>query len=413
MESDDIKFMKEAIKWSNGCQPVKESIPKVGAIIAVGKEAIGRGRRGTGQEGDDEHAEWNALQQVKDASLLPKATLYTTLEPCTKEVRSKPLESCTELILQHEIRRVFIGILDPNQGVTGKGLWQLQDSGIEVNLFPHELAQQLRANNAAFIRSQQTLGASIIMPNDGDELRTYETGGKHIIRFKCLNPLTVDTYLFTYRNGLYWPQPGPFRHIDGRIWEVDAYFGTTGEHVLQLVTANDLGNVLIRYYRLIVEQNLLRRRKLRDKIDLSDLGDVYPGIQMNGLQKGLRLEASVRIIVAYKVNILAADAAPRTIKRGKTLKLTYEIESSENVAKGIWLGSSFEDKTGKLFYNTKEDKPVALAKGKASYNRNFTISKDAPLGEHMLRVNVWRGVVGDSTKSKWIGGRSTPITIVE
>jgi pyrimidine deaminase RibD-like protein len=193
VDKRDIEFMKLAISWANGCQPIKESIPKVGAVIAFGQEVIGRGRRGTGQEGDDEHAEWHAIEQVKNKSLLAQATLYTTLEPCTQEVRSKPLECCTELIRQHQIKRVFIGILDPNQGVTGKGLWHLQNAGVEVDLFPHDLSKEIRIQNAAFIRSQQTLGATIVAPSNGDELRTYETGGKHPIRFKCLNPPEVRT----------------------------------------------------------------------------------------------------------------------------------------------------------------------------------------------------------------------------
>src|SRR5205823_3879520 len=113
-------------------------------------------------------AEWQAIHMVEDKSRLAKATLYTTLEPCTKEVRSKPLESCTELIRQHQIQRVFIGILDPNQGVTGKGLWSLQEVGAEVALFPHDLSSKIRALNAAFIRSQQTLGAVVVSPTEGE-----------------------------------------------------------------------------------------------------------------------------------------------------------------------------------------------------------------------------------------------------
>jgi|ERR1022692_1430897 pyrimidine deaminase RibD-like protein len=113
--------------------------------------------RGTGREDDDEHAEWDALEKVRDKSALAGATLYTTLEPCTPPVRSKPLECCTELVLQHQIKRVFVGMLDPNQGVTGKGLLRLQEAGVEVALFPHDLSAAIRAENAAFIRSQQTL----------------------------------------------------------------------------------------------------------------------------------------------------------------------------------------------------------------------------------------------------------------
>ena len=122
MTETDVLYMREAIEWAKGCSPISESIPRVGAIIAVGDKVLGRGRRGTGRKGDDEDAEWHAFQQVKDKDHLPEATIHTTLEPCTPEVRTRPLECCTELILQHEIRKVFIGILDPNQGVTGKGL---------------------------------------------------------------------------------------------------------------------------------------------------------------------------------------------------------------------------------------------------------------------------------------------------
>jgi pyrimidine deaminase RibD-like protein len=220
MTDVDIKWMQEAIAWAARCNPIKESIPKVGAVIAIGETVLGRGRRGTGVEGDDEHAEANAIHGVKDKTKLPEATLYTTLEPCTKEARTNALECCTELIHQHKLRKIFIGILDPNQTVTGKGLWRLQDSGVEVELFRHDLVDQIRALNAAFIRSQQTLGATIITPQDGDTLKTYETQGKYTVRFRCLNPPGTDTYLISFREGLCWPQPGPFRQVEKRVWDI-------------------------------------------------------------------------------------------------------------------------------------------------------------------------------------------------
>jgi pyrimidine deaminase RibD-like protein len=411
----NVRFMKEAITWAKDCQPKKPSIPKVGAIIVSGDEVVGRGRRGNGQEGDDEHAELNAFRSIEDKSTLAGATLFTTLEPCTAEVRKKPLESCTELIIQHQVKRVFVGMLDPNQGVTGKGLLRLQEAGIEVVLFPHDLSQEVRAINAAFVRSQQTLSATIVSPADGEELRTYDSHGKHAVRFKCKNPPGPNTHLLIYNGGLYWPQSGPFREIERGLWAIDAHFGSTGDYTLQLVTAGDLGNALIRYYRKVTQQNRDRRERLREKsqgeIDLAILGGDYPGIEMNGILKGFQLEASVAVKVIPKVNLIEAVAEPHTVSRGGVLKITYEVECSEDIPSGIWLGASFRDAGGKLFCNTREDKAVALAKGKKRSERNLTVVKDAPLGEQKVDTSIWRGKVGSGRESKWIAGKSTRITI--
>jgi hypothetical protein len=312
---------------------------------------------------------------------------------------------------------VFVGTLDPNQGVTGKGLLRLQEAGVEVVLFPHDLSKEIRAMNAAFIRSQQTLCATIVSPTDGEELRTYDSHGKHPVRFKCKNPPGPNTYLFIYTGGSYWPQPGPFREIERGLWEIDAHFGSTGDCALQLLTAGDLGDALVRYYRKVVQQNKDRRirfkQKLGGQIDLQILGGDYPGIEMNGLPKGLLIEASAAVKVVPKIILLATSVEPRNVSRGSSLSITCEVESSENVPQGIWLGASFRDeKTGKLFHDTSEDKPVSLVKGRKEYARALTIAKDAPLGEQKLSTSLWRGTAGDSTRSKWIvGARPISITI--
>ena len=131
---------------------------------------------------------------------------------------------------------------------------------------------------------------------------------------------------------------------------------------------------------------------------------------MNGLPKGLRLEASVNVNVVSRISLIATSAEPRNIRRGETLRIEYEIECYEAVEDGIWLGASFRDATNKLFCNTSQDKAVSLAKGKHTYHRNLTVAKDAPLGEQKLNTNVWKGVVGESSKSKWIAG-AAPIPI--
>jgi len=303
MDDRDIKRMREAIKWAETCSPVEESIPKVGCIIAIEDEVLARGRRGAGLEGDGEHAERNAILRVLDTKKLAGATLYTTLEPCTREVRTKPYECCTELIHQHQIRKVFVGMLDPNQGVTGKGLLTLQESGVEVELFPHEMAQQIRALNAPFVRSQQRLGATIISPKNGEELKTYKTAGKHTVRFNCRTPPGANNYLLAFRERLCWPQSDQFRKIEEGIWETDAHFGTRGNHTLYLVTMNELGKILVDYYWKVVDFNKARREKLKQRFpneDFAFLGGDYPGIEMNELAKGFQTEASVVVSIEAK-----------------------------------------------------------------------------------------------------------------
>lgn len=308
----NVQLMKEAIAWGAQCKPIKDAIPKVGAIIAIGSEAIGRGRRGTGVLGDDAHAEWHALEQVKrenKETTLPRATLYTTLEPCTGEVRTRPHESCTELILRNQIKKVVVGILDPNQGVTGKGLSKLQESGVDVSLFPHELAQQVRVQNEKFIGFQQTLGAEIISPKNGEELR-IRLPGSHAVRFTSVNPPASHHYLLSLKNGFCWPQTSEFRPLEPGVSEVDAYFAAPGQHTLHLVSAVDLGVSLVTYYRRVGERNSKRKRavdavwpKVNEDVrkELREvLKDIWPGIPMSALPKGLRSEAWITVEIVAK-----------------------------------------------------------------------------------------------------------------
>ena len=351
-----------------------------------------RGKRGKNCSDDDEHAELRALKDVheRDRPKLEGSTLYTTLEPCTPDSRSRGEKCCSELIFQHRFPQVFVGIPDPNPDVTGKGLLRLLNANVRVALFPDKLVRRIQAHNANFIAAQQTWGAKIISPEKGAYLKTYETGGRYPVQFECINPPTGDDYLFVSRGGHYSPMPGPFRPVKLRTWEIDAYFGTTGHHSLNLVRANSLGKVLIKYYRKIVEQHSRQRKDLSGQIDLALLGDWYPGIEMDGLQKGLRLEHSVPVFVGPKIELKSTAIEPVEVQRGKALKITYLIDSAQAVPKGAWLGASFNDRETKKFYNDgPEDRRVPLIKGMNTCYRSFAIPADASLGNQALRTSVW------------------------
>lgn len=135
-------------------------------------------------------------------------------------------------------------------------------------------------------------------------LTTSATRRRHAVRVTCVNPPTASNYLFTSHGGLYWPQPGPFRHVERNEWEIDAYFGATIDHTLHIVTATELGQVLIEYYRKVVRWNIERREMLKKRYHPSKedlallLGGDYYGIAMTGLQKGLRSEDSITVTIA-------------------------------------------------------------------------------------------------------------------
>lgn len=101
--------------------------PMVGCLIVHQGNIIGEGFHAKAGEA---HAEVNAIQAVKDPSLLSASTLYVTLEPCSHHGKTPP---CSDLILHQRIPKVVIGSKDPNPLVGGKGIGKLRDKGVEVH----------------------------------------------------------------------------------------------------------------------------------------------------------------------------------------------------------------------------------------------------------------------------------------
>lgn len=100
----------------------------VGCVIVYKNTIIGKGF--TSAYGDS-HAEVNAIQSVKDKSLLNQSTLYVTLEPCSHYGKTPP---CSNLIIEHKIPNVVIGTIDTHSKVAGKGIAMLKASGCNVSI---------------------------------------------------------------------------------------------------------------------------------------------------------------------------------------------------------------------------------------------------------------------------------------
>jgi len=80
----------------------------------------------------DDHAEVNALKNLKDPAHSQGATAYVTLEPCSHFGKQPP---CTEALIAAKVGKVIYGMLDPNPLVAGKGVKHLKDHNIEVGHF--------------------------------------------------------------------------------------------------------------------------------------------------------------------------------------------------------------------------------------------------------------------------------------
>lgn len=102
--------------------------PMVGCVIVYNGKIISEGYH---QEYGRAHAEVNAINSVKDKSLLKQSTLYVSLEPCVHFGKTPP---CANLIVEHNIPRVVVACVDTFSEVSGKGIEKLKQAGIEVKV---------------------------------------------------------------------------------------------------------------------------------------------------------------------------------------------------------------------------------------------------------------------------------------
>ena len=127
--------------------------PLVGCVVVKDDEIIAEGYH---EKYGEFHAERNALTRCKTET--KGASLYVTLEPCCHYGKTPP---CTEIIIEKGIKKVFVGILDPNPLVAGKGVKILQDAGIEVVVGLCE--NEIREMNKVFLKYITTKRPYVIM----------------------------------------------------------------------------------------------------------------------------------------------------------------------------------------------------------------------------------------------------------
>lgn len=149
------KYMKRCIQLAKNGLGTTYPNPLVGSVIVYDGKIIGEGWH---KKSGEPHAEVNAVNSVKDKSLLSKATIYVSLEPCSHFGKTPP---CCDLIIRHKIPNVVVGTIDPFAKVAGNGIRKLMEAGKNVTV--GILEQECHELNKRFFTFHQKKRPYIIL----------------------------------------------------------------------------------------------------------------------------------------------------------------------------------------------------------------------------------------------------------
>jgi len=125
---EDEKYMQRCLELAQLGLGNAAPNPLVGSVIVHNGKIIGEGYH---HKAGYAHAEVNAINSVKDQSLLKDSTIYVNLEPCAHYGKTPP---CADLIIDKKIHRVVIGCVDSFAKVAGKGIEKLKNANCEVEV---------------------------------------------------------------------------------------------------------------------------------------------------------------------------------------------------------------------------------------------------------------------------------------
>ncbi len=154
-------FMKRALQLAlKGGVKVFPN-PQVGCVIVKNGKIISEGYH---KFFGDRHAEIHAINNTKEN--LTNAEMYITLEPCSHFGKTPP---CVDEIIKSGIKKVYIGIVDPNPLVKGNGIKKLKNAGIEIEtgLLKNDLKKYYSDYIKRFSTKRQRVVLKYAMTVDG------------------------------------------------------------------------------------------------------------------------------------------------------------------------------------------------------------------------------------------------------
>jgi len=142
MVREDEHWMRRVLRLAEKGRGRTSPNPMVGAILVKDSKVIGDGYH---TKAGEAHAEIVALQQAGEEA--QGATLYLNLEPCAHYGKTPP---CAPRVVEEGVKRVVIGMEDPNPLVKGKGIEILRKADLDVDV--GILEKECRRLNEAFCK---------------------------------------------------------------------------------------------------------------------------------------------------------------------------------------------------------------------------------------------------------------------
>jgi len=183
---DEEFWMRRALHLAEKGRGRTSPNPMVGAVLVKRGNVVGEGYHARAGE---PHAE---IVAIKNAGEKAKgATLYLNLEPCTHYGKTPP---CAPAVIEAGVRKVVIGIEDPNPLVKGRGVARLKQAGLDVKV--GILEKECHRLNEAFckyivqhepfiiLKMAATLDGKLATRNGESQWITGETSRRFVHRLR-------------------------------------------------------------------------------------------------------------------------------------------------------------------------------------------------------------------------------------
>lgn len=162
VSAQDRRWLDAAARLARPWLGTTAENPTVGAIIIDEDLQLVFGRAVTARGGRP-HAETQAIAEARSSAR--GRTLYVTLEPCNHWGRTPP---CVDAVIQAGIRRVVVGLLDPDPRTAGAGIRRLRQAGVDVALADHPPSRLLHeAHISRKTRGMPFVTAKLAVSMDG------------------------------------------------------------------------------------------------------------------------------------------------------------------------------------------------------------------------------------------------------